>query len=140
MVEACRTSKSFVLTSTSPTLTFILAVLVAISFNFDKALSCTISKVSILPSILVKLDSRATRSVWFALINEFREDSISPFLVKILLLICPNVSPEPSTFTDNLFWILFNLEAVKTDCASIVLQLESIASVSTNMAAKVVLV
>ena len=51
----------------------------------------------------VKELSKATKSVWLADINEFIELSISPFLVKILLLICPNVSPVPSTFADILF-------------------------------------
>ena len=59
--------------------------------------------ISCFASIDVNDASRATKSVWFAEIKEFILVSISPFFVKILLLICPKVSPVPSVFADILF-------------------------------------
>ena len=96
---------------------------------FTKLLSNTPSKVVINVSIFVCFTKLASKTA-----------SIPTKFVFVEATISPNVSPLPSVFAVILFWILFNLEAVKTLISSIVLQELSIASVSTNIDDNVVFV
>ena len=92
LVANCRTSKSFVLISTSPTLILIFSVFVAI------------------------VSSLAFDAIIFVLIAS---------------VITPSLLPPPTPSCVIAFWILFNREAVRTDCADIVLFEDAIESVIT---------